>query len=241
MATDNSEQFIALGNTKIASTFAGIFHLGMAVIVFSCVFTVQPVGYYSRPFFLIVAALGIATVVALLASRTPFASTPAGKALTALLAAFAYTLAYEPEIAQLLPAAADHLHPLVFELTPGIAVIGLIIALAATGLYLMARARRQPPATPFAPAVLLAGAFTLVLGLIMYIALSPIASYELQGDFLTKMLTVRVFEYTLLLLAVLRMAGAPGVGNAPTWYLALALILTAARHILGIAMPDMAS
>ncbi len=241
MATDNSEQFIALGNTKITSTFAVIFHLGMAVIVFSCVFTAQPVGYYSHPFFLIVAALGAATIIALLASRTPFASTPAGKALTALVAVFAYNLAYDPQIAQLLPSTAEHLHPLVFELTPGIAVIGLIIALATTGFYLMARSRRQPAASPFVPAVVVAGVLTLVLGLIMYIALSPIASYELQGDFLTKLLAVRVFEYTLLMLAVMRMAGAPGVGNAPTWYLALALILTAARHILGIAMPEMTS
>jgi hypothetical protein len=241
MRTDSPEQFISFGNRRLSSAFAIIFHVGMATIVFSCVFTAQPVGYYSRPFFLLIGALGVATIVALLASRVPFASIPAGKALTALVAAFVYNLAYEPQIAQLLPAATEHLPHFVLEFTPGIGVIGLIIALVGTGLYLMARSGREPVATPLVPAVVVGGVLILVLSLIMYIALSPITSYELQGDYLTKLLTVRVVEYTLLLLAVLRLTGARGIGNAPTWYLALALILAAARHILGIAMPDMAS
>jgi len=234
MQADIPGDAVALSDKRATFAFSALFHIGMLAVVFSCAYTLQPANY-TKLHFATIAALAVAVIAALAIAGGRFARTLAGKALTALMAGIAYNLAYEPQIADLVSSRGGELALAIAEFTPSLGTIGLLVALVAVGLYLTARCDRRPVNVPLSWATAVAAGLVLLLGIIMYIALAPV--YDLQGGVYTRLLVARVVEYGLLLLAILRMTGAPGVGSAPAWYLAVSLLAAAIRHIVGIGMP----
>ncbi len=233
MQSKSVPEAVAVTNKPAIHTFSGLFHIGMLAVVFSCVYTLQPANY-TKLYFATIVVLAVGVIAALLIAGGRFARTLAGKALTALMAGIAYNLAYAPQIAELVSSWGRELAPAVAEFTPSVGTVGLLVALIAVGLYLIAGCDRRPVNTPFSSATMAAGGLVLLLGIIMYLALAPV--YDLQGGFYTRLLAARVLEYGLLLLVILRMTGAPGVGSAPAWYLAAGLLAAAIRHIAGIGI-----
>jgi len=226
-------EFAAPGYRPGTLPLAVVFHIGMLAVVVSCAYTVQP-PLYSKLFFVVVAGLAVAVIVGLLVRRGQFAASDAGKAVTALMAGMAFSLAYDPQIAALVPSWGERMPAYVMDFAPGVGTIGLLAALLGAALYVLAGCDQRPDGVPFSRAILVSGGLLLALGIVMYSVLSPV--YDLQGGMYTRLLIGRVLEYGLLLAAVLRMTGAPGVGSVPAWYLALGLLAAAARHVVGIAV-----
>jgi len=225
---------VAAGNNQASmNIFAGLFHVGMLAVAFSCAYTLQPPNY-TKLYFVTIAALAVGVIIGLLVVGSRLAQTSAGRALTALMAGIAYSLAYQPQVAELLSSCDRELLPAIAEFAPSLGTIGLLVALLGAALYLLGGCDRRPANEPFSLAVMLAAGLVLTLGIIMYIALAPV--YNLQGGMYTRLLVARGFEYGLLVLAVLRVTGGPGIATAPIWYMAAALLVAALRHILGIGM-----
>lgn len=218
-----------VGRSPATTILAVVFHLGMLAVVFSCVFTVQP-PTYGRVYFGLTAALGVAVVLVMCIRKSGFAASPSGRAATALMAGICYSKAYDPQLTALFPSWGENLPMFVTDIAPGLATIGLLLAIISAALYLIISPDRRPVRIPFGWATAAAGLLVAVLGVLMYILLAPI--YELQGGMYTTLLLSRVLEYTLLLLVVQVMAGARGVGALTTWYLALALVAAAIRNSL---------
>ncbi len=233
MTVTNVADNPAAGLKRTAYAFSGLYHAGMLAVAFSCAYTVQPPNY-TKLFFLTAAVFAGALLIWAIVSRGKSGQTEAGAGLAALLAGIVFSLAYDPQLFDLFPTAYESLPVWVTDLSPSIGTVGVLIAALGAGMYVMSGCDRQERTVPFMSALLWAAGLVLVIGLLMYFGLRNV--YDLQGGFYTRGLLVRILTYGLLIGTTLRLSGRPGIGNAPVWYLTLAIWIAAARHILGIGM-----
>ncbi|MFO7948003.1 MAG: hypothetical protein R6V19_14460 [Armatimonadota bacterium] len=231
MRDERAVSKIAERSPGFTGTVAAIFHVGMVVICASAVYTLQPPTYTKQLFGVIAAAAVIVAATAYMSQTRP--EWRSGVRLgTALLAGIVFHLAYSPQLNQL--PGLENLPPWVSEMQIGLGAVGLAVALIAAGVYLWSGCDRRSVKVPFQGSMLAAAGLVIVLNAVMYASLVQI--YDLQGGFYARLLTMHVVAYSLLFLLVMRLTGARAVGNYTTWYLAAAIILASARHILGIGM-----
>lgn len=217
----------------LAWVLAALFHLGMLAVVASCAYTQQPMTA-GKLFYAAVAMLALSLpVLSLVAGRWAGAQGAAAP-LTALAAAIAYSFAFEPQMAALVPSAVDRLPMAIWELSPGIGLPGLLVAALAAAVYLAAGCDHHRSRVRMIRAVLTSAGMVIGMGLLMYITLAPV--YDLQGGMYTRLLVGRTVEYSLLGLVVMRMYGLRGIGSAPAWYFAAGLLVSALRHLTGIGI-----
>jgi len=217
----------------LAWVLAVLFHIGMLAVVASCAYTQQPMTA-GKLFYAAVAVLALSLpVLSLVAGRWAGAQGAAAP-LTALAAAIAYSFAFEPQMAALVPSAVDRLPMAIWELSPGIGLPGLLLAALAAAVYLAADCDPHRSRVRMTRAVLTAAGMVIGMGLLMYITLAPI--YDLQGGMYTRLVIGRTVEYSLLGLVVMRMYGLRGIGSAPAWYFAAGLLVSALRHLSGIGI-----
>ncbi len=209
---------------------AGFFHLGMLAVVASCVYTQQP-PTSGKLFYAAVAVLALSLPLLSLFAGRWGAARGAMAPLTALAAAVAYSFAFEPQMAAIMPSAIDRIPMVVWELSPGIGLPGLLLAALAAAVYLATRCDVDHSRARMTGAILTAAGMIIGMGLLMYITLAPV--YDLQGGMYTRLLIGRTVEYSLLGLVVLRMYGLRGIGSAPAWYFAAGLLASALRHLTG--------
>ena len=202
-------------------------HLGLGIVCFSAVYTGWQTVIITYPQWAVM--LGVALVLAY-AGLTP----ARGQArrlwvrLTLGLAGLlAFRLCYDPQIANI-PRLGEELPRAFLDTYPGIALIGVVIALACWVLYRNAGGELGLGTIPFRRSV------AAVLGLVVVLAV--VAHLLLHGPHdLPLSMTLRpilaVLQGGALVYVLLGIGGGPGVGRAPHIYFALTLALAFARNM----------
>ncbi len=203
-------------------------HVGLATVCVSAVYTIQPEGWFSSRQWVSFALIGIVTLIVAAVGRGRAAASPVGRLLLALGAATALYLAYDPLLCDL-PGLSALTVGFLGQFDPGLASVGVAAALV---FWLAHRISNPGPCvTPlYCKAVVVSAAAVLVVGLVMYLALSGI--YDLSGTTSNLIVGFRVLQMAAIMLVALEMAGAVGVGALAHIYVGLALLAATARNLM---------
>lgn len=203
-------------------------HLGLGLVCFSAIYTLQP-GDFTPLRWAGLAIVGLVLIVSAAATRGLIALRRAGRLLLALGAGLVLSLAFEPLLEDL-PGLRDKLGESWTQLYPGLAAVGVGVALFSWLLFYLAAGERGLHPVPFRRSVLLTAALLLGLTAVMYIGLRPL--YGMDGGQNTRFIIFTVLQYAALLVVVLGSCGGPGVRGWPFLYLGGTLLAIPVRNFI---------
>ncbi len=207
-------------------------HLGLLLVAFSALWTLQPEGWFNRGQWAGFTLIGLATLTAGVIGLTGRAAALAVRSLLALGAAAALHMAYDPQLTALPGFTGLGAGPLGM-LEPGVAHLGVVIvalfALMQAGIAGRARLAR----TPFVGAIIVAAALLLVLGGVMWLGLHNL--YDLSAASGMAVLSFRVLSFSVLMAGCLVMSDVRGFGGVAQIYVGAALLAAVARNLGGMS------
>lgn len=202
--------------------------VGLLIICVSAVWSVQPEFSARKWAGFGALALGLLGAAAVTRGRAAFST--GGKLATGLAAMIVLGLCLQPQLADV-GNLAERLPPWLVAMSPGLAMLGVLVA-AAFGLTYLGtlnsyqRHRHYPP---FAQGLRAALLLVAVLGVVTYLCLRR--QYELDPTLLPLLLG-NVVQYYLLGVVVVNVSGRIGVGCSPQVLFAVTLLLAAVRNFL---------
>ena len=167
-------------------------------------------------------ALALVLLVTLVVTRGRFAATLAGKLTAALAGGIVLSLTYDPQLANL--GSLGAVMPMwLMDMHPSLATVGVLVMAIFGGVHALRYPHHCTACGLFVRSVLLSAFVVGFLGIALYLVFRTLYMVD---SYMTFMLLGHVITYSLLLVATMRLAGAPGIG---AWvHLLAALTLFAA-------------
>jgi len=213
----------------VAPYLAGGVHLGYLLVCISAAVT-QQTAEFPRRAWIPPLAVGLALVLAFLATRGRIAFARWGRLLLALGIGLAFSLTYDPQLADL-PGLGWVADTPLGQLNPSLAALGSVLVLVFWLATAAAGGERMQRPVPFRRALTIGAALVVVTGALTRSYLA--GYYEGVSDtFETYDLMQRALQYTILIGAALGLSGARGVRGWPHLYVGLALLAGFARNMM---------
>jgi len=202
-------------------------HIGLLIICASAIYTRQPANFSALRWSGI-GMLGIFLLASGIGTRGFVALTGWGRLLLALGAGILLTLAYDPQLTDIM-ALAGGSRPDLQGLHPSVGSVGVGLVLIFWLLFHLAGGEMGMGHIPFRRAVLATIALLVALSAIMYVTVGHL--YGLGGE-PTRFIVFNVVQYGVLVVGVASSSGGPGVRGWPFSYVGLALLAVVARNLL---------
>lgn len=202
-------------------------HIGLGIVCFSAVYTGWQTVIITYPQWAVMLGVALALGYAGLAPERGQARRLWVRLTLGLAGLLAFRLCYDPQIADI-PRLGEELPRAFLDTYPGIALIGIIIALVCWALYRNAGGELRLGTIPFRRSVAAAMGLVVALAIVSYLLLHGTHHLPLS---LTLRPILAVLQGGALVYVLLGIGGGPGVGRAPHNYFALTLALAFARNM----------
>lgn len=202
-------------------------HLGLGIVCFSAVYTGWQTVIITYPQWAVMLGVAAALGYAAFAPRRGQPRRMWVRLTLALAGLLALRLCYDPQIAAI-PRLGEELPRAFLDTYPGIALIGVVIALVCWAMFWNAGGELGLGTIPFRRSVAAAAGLVVLLAVVAHLLLH--GPHDLPLSLTLRPILV-VLQGAALVYVLLGIGGGPGVRRAPHVYFALTLILAFARNM----------